>query len=537
VHRTTIKMSDTASNATTNPMHDAHTSVQVKTTNGAASVAASEGGKAVAAISTTKAVLLAIAVTSAVALVVGLGAGLGTKQETAEATSGGTQAESALQLNVAGGPVWKYLDRKLGRICTSADGQYIYSAVNLPNSGGAGFVDISKDGGASWTKAVQNKYISYNFRSIACSASGSTVVAVMSNHVVVSTDFGATWRVDEYYTATSKTAVTMSQDGSVAYVSTEAGGILRGTSADAFATLTLEYTRPSRTGRATYYTDIACSADCSLLVAAGFWGMLSVRDTSAAGTGTGAGVGNGAFVEVDNGDMHANSVTVSDDGSTILLNGGAREVILSTDRGQSWNGLASQAKYGRGCVSSDGRKIAAGAVDGALMYSEDRGASFKAITTVPSGGGFLDLDCTPDMSKMYVVYSYDGSSYVGTFALGRFALFPCNVTVTSPNISSLFSLLPCGISTSRTRFACSDKRSPLAVFATWSLLLVISGLVLLLAASSCCRSFLLLLLLFVRVQTTQQASYPLAHVAPARSSLPPRRHQFCRRLTLACRHA
>ncbi len=381
-----------------------HSAVRVEGAPGsAAPVAASAGAKTAVATSTTNIVLASVAAVGAVALIVGLSVGLGTKKDAATTSGGGNIQEPTSELNsmLIQGPVnWVRVNehRYTEALCASSSGRrlYIFGVENAFSDP----LTISEDRGRDWYGVQSRTWPllgsdDHAYRACDCSADGQTLITLSNSAwVSVSKDYGRTWTNAK--PAFTPTGITFTADGSTAYLSGADGKIRKGTSADNFATWRVEYAHPARDdGTIPIYLDVACSSDCSMLVAVGP-DVITFRDSAFSSSFFGQNADGTA----------ATKVSVSGDGDTIVVSALNSPLILSTDRAQSFEEVGLVRSYAQSCVSEDGQRIAVGAFGSQMIYSADRGASWTNVTTLTDYKnvpiqGFTHVVCTPSLAQIF----------------------------------------------------------------------------------------------------------------------------------------
>ncbi len=103
---------------------------------------------------------------------------------------------------------------------------------------------------------------------------------------------------------------------------------------------------------------------------------------------------------------------MSGDGSTVLVSGSER-IVLSTDRGRSWEETGPEREYAQSCISEDGCRMAVGALGSELLYSDDAGESWRDISDIGRESGIIYVACTPTLSQLFIANWGDGA-YVGS---------------------------------------------------------------------------------------------------------------------------
>jgi hypothetical protein len=173
-----------------------------------------------------------------------------------------------LQRSTDSGATWSQLSNSVTqswhKVASSADGQ-VLAAAGLHGTA----LYVSTNGGTSWsTKDVGN------WNGIAISDNGATMVAVASSRAIyVSTDSGTTWNNRE--TARGWADVSISNDGTKMIASVGEGKIYR--SIDSGTTWEILPNSPTKK-----HLSVACSSDCSTIVAGTNWEFVHYSSDSGA---------------------------------------------------------------------------------------------------------------------------------------------------------------------------------------------------------------------------------------------------------------
>ena len=173
-----------------------------------------------------------------------------------------------LERSTDSGATWSQLSNSVTqswhKVASSADGQ-VLAAAGLHGTA----LYVSTNGGTSWsTKDVGN------WNGIAISDNGATMVAVASSRsIYVSTDSGTTWNNRE--TARGWADVSISNDGTKMIASVGEGKIYRST--DSGTTWEVLPNSPTKK-----HISVACSSDCSTIVAGTNWEFVHYSSDSGA---------------------------------------------------------------------------------------------------------------------------------------------------------------------------------------------------------------------------------------------------------------
>lgn len=268
---------------------------------------------------------------------------------------------SSISLSKDGGATWSNSvpgavagDRGFGAVAVSTDGMHIVVCGHgYDNVHG---VDISHDGGTTWTRAVGPARGFYGFGGCAISADGNTIVVGAKGtdpySIYLSKDGGATWSSPAAYRMGNESpggGCLMSANGSIIiFFSTATANLLVSRNGG-----TSWATETTGLGTDTGYRSGAISADGEtvMLASANVAGRVSVR------RGVGSSWAVGAPVNVA---ASLLGCAMSADGSVLLAAQSA--AYMSRDGGVSWTrmGGAFAGPSFYGCVvSSDGVSLAA----------------------------------------------------------------------------------------------------------------------------------------------------------------------------------
>ena len=172
-----------------------------------------------------------------------------------------------LERSTDSGATWSQLSNSVTqswhKVASSADGQ-VLAAAGLHGTA----LYVSTNGGTSWSPKDVG-----NWAGIAISDNGATMVAVASSGIYVSTDSGTTWNNRE--TARSWADVSISNDGTKMIASVGEGKIYR--SIDSGTTWEVLPNSPTKK-----HLSVACSSDCSTIVAGTNWEFVHYSSDSGA---------------------------------------------------------------------------------------------------------------------------------------------------------------------------------------------------------------------------------------------------------------
>jgi hypothetical protein len=271
---------------------------------------------------------------------------------------------------------------------------------------------------------------------IACSADGSTVVAVAGNSIYVSTNAGVTWASTNLPSVGLK-CVASSADGTrlvtASLYANSTSGIFISTNSG------VDWQSTSTPG--IYWNAIASSADGTKLVAIGSsiytstnsgvtWisnSAPSLNLLAAASSADGTkliAIGSGQpaiYISTNSGatwasssassNFYGRSVTSSSDGTKLVLVGDAEAAVhLSTDSGATWVSNSTPGLYWQGvALSADGTKLVAVSNSGWIYTSTNSGVTLTS-NSVPSGY-WSSVASSADGSKL--VAAIDPFSFIG----------------------------------------------------------------------------------------------------------------------------
>lgn len=286
----------------------------------------------------------------------------------------------------------------------SADLQRLYASKNHE------YVYTSTDGGNSWTAHPElGAGVWWGF---GASTDGKNVIASNSmidddtdpaklhnGYIMLSKDYGATWTKAPLPDA-EWTRVTSSSDGSRLAVSAHQDGGFIYTSVDGGAT----WTQRIAAGQGGWQS-LAASADGRKLFAGSQNGLAYISTDGGATWAVQTALGSGDWHDAD----------ISADGKYIISGDATRFLYTTNDGGLTWN-TASPGSIGWRAVaiSDDGNVMVAGQRNGNIWTSIDAGKTWikRPDSTV---GTWYAVATTPDGSKILTM-KYGGNAFVGTYS-------------------------------------------------------------------------------------------------------------------------
>jgi hypothetical protein len=266
------------------------------------------------------------------------------------------------------------------------------------------FFSVSSIFAQTWaqTSAPTNQ----EWDTMACSADGSTVLAVGQTAVYTSTNSGTTWAPAQvpppFYdnnwrgAAVSADGVTMAAgDYGDIYISTNSG-----------LTWLLSTNAPTN-----YWFSIACSADGTKLVAAPYYDTAS-GNPQPLYLSTNSGTTWTAALTPSN---HWTAVASSADGTKLIALVANGPIYLSTNSGTSWTSNNTVAYWTSVACSADGIKAVAVANPGEVYITTNSGVNWPEHNVLGSGNGFGSVASSADGTRLLVAgYEAPAPFFVST---------------------------------------------------------------------------------------------------------------------------
>ncbi len=423
-----VKMSDeTAQTATQNPMHAVGVDLTAQNASVVESDAvASSAGKS--AVAFTPKLIGKIALGVVIAGAIAVGVGLTQKQNastaatTEDTTDKLTLDDAAEDLSARTGLKWykggsashgpngNYEVYTQQGFASSDDFSILHITAEISRGSGltAGDLYRSMDAGASFT-GYWNRYTSRMCTDVDSSSNGLTVIMVepVEKEIGISLDGGVTLAMGTL--SFEPQAVAITADGQNAFLATRQGKIYTADASDGFDYWTVLYEHPGINGGSARptYTDIDCSADGRLIIVVSAEGVMTYIDMQTQ-----------LMTNTDYRNARFTSVSVSSDGTTVMLAADNARLLVSSDGGDVFNDVGNSLKYTDTCVSADGQKMAATVMDGQVWYSEDAGNTWYTITT--GAHKWAGLACASDLSQLIVGTNDEDESNFFPRYIGRF---------------------------------------------------------------------------------------------------------------------
>lgn len=270
-------------------------------------------------------------------------------------------------------------------VTSSADGAHIVGAES-----GAADLDLSSDGGKSWTRVAQPG--GYQWGGVAGSASGQYLIgATRGGGVVLSSDYGATWGANIAVGGNGVVyAVAASGDGQRLFAA--AYGAVASLSHDGGATW---HATDSGTGN---WQSAAMSTNGQKIILTEASGVLAYSADGGT-TWTKSTTPSTVF-----------SLALSGDGSRIYL-AGSSGVFVSTDGASTWIPLNGAPTYLRTVsTSANGQTLVVGDGSGSVYTSLDGGGSW--FTQAEGSNGWSASAMSADGQHLYAA-QYTGNPFAG----------------------------------------------------------------------------------------------------------------------------
>lgn len=289
----------------------------------------------------------------------------GTRVIAAETHLGGGQPTALLYVSTDSGVTWS--PRETGRVwssvASSADGMRLIASVGNPDFGASGLLYVSSDGGTTWTPREMPR----QWSSVASSADGTKLVAAAYNGAIyTSADSGETWVPR---TITGSSSVASSADGATLFA-VVGRKIYKSTDSGESWTVSLDVSLTND-----LVSSVASSPDGTKLIAGTYdpqGGAPIVVSTDGGLTWTPRGPN--AFWR---------SVATSADGTRMAAVATSTQIHTSNDGGVTWTPTESARNWQSIASSSDGAKLLAVAEGSPIMV---RG---RVASTAGTAGGLI----------------------------------------------------------------------------------------------------------------------------------------------------